>query len=502
MLRAYRTQGAAASATPERPDGIRRLEVAGPPGDLARLTVTVELAQAQLGAVVRRLLDAAQAAYVLPDEAVLEAEVTARLEAVPLPMVLALLGREAGLEVVCRGATLVLRAGDGATPEGCPGEPARPPAAPPRPASGGGTGGQPSTGGWGQWGGAPAAGGWGQGGAPAPAGPTTARALSLRYLESEGAARLLRESGQTGPGQGPGGAGITVVSSAAANRLVLQGPPAAVARATALLRQLDRPPSHVFLEALVLEMATNLLIQLGTDLQRAGFGELADLATGFGTSSALTFRYLHGTHNRTTLTTLVNLLVSTERARVVSRPFVSTMSAQPARIEIAEERYVITQQANAGSTVTGSQPVQAGISIGLTPVVGRDERIRLAVKIEDSEFSDAAIPNVSVAKVKSTAETTMVVASGQSVVIGGLTLSRRSESLAGLPWLRHVPGLSLLAAKQGESDTKMEVLVIVTAHVWRPGMGLPVPLPESFRPREGVQRPRFFEEELPRWPAP
>jgi type II secretory pathway component GspD/PulD (secretin) len=277
-----------------------------------------------------------------------------------------------------------------------------------------------------------------------------------------------------------------------------------VARAAAFLRQFDRAPAHVFLEALVLEMSTSLLAELGTDLQKAGFGELADLATGVGTGGAPTvaFRYLHRTHNTTTLTALVNLLVSTERARVVSRPFAATMSAQPAKIEITEERYVITEQTTGGSTVTGSQPVQAGISIGLTPVVARDERIRLAVKVEDSEFTNAAIPNVSVAKVKSAAETTVHVASGQSVVIGGLTVSRRSESLAGLPWLRHIPGLSLVAAKQGESDNKMEVLVIVTPYVWLPGTQLPVPLPDAFRPREERQRPRFFEEELPHWPVP
>jgi type II secretory pathway component GspD/PulD (secretin) len=68
----------------------------------------------------------------------------------------------------------------------------------------------------------------------------------------------------------------------------------------------------------------------------------------------------------------------------------------------------------------------------------------------------------------------MQVASGETIMIGGLGLNRESYLNSGFPWLRHVPGLNLLFARQTRGVTNQEVVVFITPHVWIPGSQAPV----------------------------
>jgi type II secretory pathway component GspD/PulD (secretin) len=268
-----------------------------------------------------------------------------------------------------------------------------------------------------------------------------------------------------------------------------------VAKAADLLRRADVEPSHVLIEALVVEFDADELIELGTQLQNYASGELKSLAAAFGVTGipALTFTYLKGGRETTTATAVIDLMVSTGRARVISRPYLSTVSSREAKIDISQERYVVTQTVQDGTTVSSTDPVQAGISLAITPMVLKDQRVQLKLAVEDSSFIDTTIPNVSVVKDKNSATTSMLVESGQTVIIGGLVLDRRSESNAGLPFLRHVPVLNFLTAQQGSSVQKMEVVVFVTPHVWKPGMALPLVEPNAFKVPEAREIGKPFD---------
>ena len=99
----------------------------------------------------------------------------------------------------------------------------------------------------------------------------------------------------------------------------------------------------------------------------------------------------------------------------------------------------------------------------------------LSLTIEDSRFG-ATAGDVLLTKQRNTATTSMIVGSGQTIMIGGLNSRYRISEKAGFPWLRHVPLLNAFAGEQGALETRTELVVYVTPYIWIPGMDVPMPL--------------------------
>lgn len=127
--------------------------------------------------------------------------------------------------------------------------------------------------------------------------------------------------------------------------------------------------------------------------------------------------------------------------------------------------------------------VKTGVLLDVTPTVLQNGLIRMDVNVQDSQFVPTSGNSV-VEVDKNNAATTMQVASGETIIIGGLVLNRRSTSSAGLPWLRHIPLVNLAIARYERTQTKHEVMIFVTLHFWTPGMTPPLVAPEAFTIQE------------------
>ena len=65
-------------------------------------------------------------------------------------------------------------------------------------------------------------------------------------------------------------------------------------------------------------------------------------------------------------------------------------------------------------------------------------------------------------------QTVMHVNDGQTIVVGGLMLDRRSWSISGFPFLRHIPLLNLITASQNSESNEKEVTIYITPSIWEP----------------------------------
>jgi type II secretory pathway component GspD/PulD (secretin) len=265
------------------------------------------------------------------------------------------------------------------------------------------------------------------------------------------------------------------------NAVYLIGSADAVARTVDILRQADQEPSHVLIEAMVVEFDRDALERLGMDLANGANKELSNVNIDFGAllREAITFTKTAGAHNPRAFTVLIDLLQARNRARLVSRPYVSTLSGVPATINITNSRYVVSQGVAAGTTIVTAQAVPSGVTLTITPTVTAANRIRVVASVTDSQFIPTT-GNVAVEVDQNQASTTMLLDDGQSMVIGGLTLDRTSNANSGVPFLRSIPIINLLFANQEHERTQQEVLIVVTPHVWTPGMNPPITEPDAF----------------------
>jgi type II secretory pathway component GspD/PulD (secretin) len=110
--------------------------------------------------------------------------------------------------------------------------------------------------------------------------------------------------------------------------------------------------------------------------------------------------------------------------------------------------------------------------------------IQLEMQVEESEF-DPTVAGVLVQKARSTARSSMTVASGQTIVVGGLNRRRNTSGNAGFPKLRRLPIVGLLFSNETTFEKTTEVVIYLTPYVWTPGMGTPMPQPGRPQIRQG-----------------
>lgn len=255
--------------------------------------------------------------------------------------------------------------------------------------------------------------------------------------------------------------------------VLLSGDTSLVAAAAAALARADQPNPHILLEALVIELDRQTLLALGLSLDSLAKGTIKTGAIDIGDlgNPAVAFTSALGTNAAQTFRASIQALENEQRAHVVARPFLSARSGDSAGITIGRDRYIVTGSA-AGLGTIGSQQVTTGVILHFVPVALPDSQVLVALDVEQSVF----IPtegNEAVQVDKQTANTTMQVRSGQTIVIGGLTLQRDERFASGLPWFAKIPIIGSLFGQRGTNVKNQDVIILVTPWLWQPGTRLP-----------------------------
>lgn len=261
------------------------------------------------------------------------------------------------------------------------------------------------------------------------------------------------------------------------NAVYVSGQAADVSRALALISRADRPVAHVIIEALVVDIDTSSIETLGLSFQDGSSGKFnaASIIPGqIGGNIVATFSDLASESAQ--VSAKINFLAAQNVAQVLARPYIATRSTMPATIAIVDDQFARVDTSGDESSIISTDSVTAGITMEITPVVMADDAIRLDVTIEDSRFG-ATAGDIIITKERNSASTSMIVDSGQTIMIGGLNSRYRITENSGLPWLRRIPLLNAFASEQGALERRSELVVYLTPYVWIPGMESPLPLP-------------------------
>jgi len=257
------------------------------------------------------------------------------------------------------------------------------------------------------------------------------------------------------------------------NSIVLLGETNALIEQARTVRMLDQPLPHVLIETLMVTLESGYLERFNNQIANLAKGRFKGVTTQIGelAGPSLTLGYNASASQTAALTAYIDLLVSNQEARVIARPYVATISGNTASINLTNHRYVLTQTTN--NAVTTPTPVSSGVTLSIQPTVLPGKRINMRLDMEESSF----IPtegNVAVEVAANKASTTMITHDGKTIVIGGLKANRATGDRMGLPHLRDVPGLEYFTGTRSVTNDNLEVLILVTPHVWNPGMDAPL----------------------------
>ena len=178
---------------------------------------------------------------------------------------------------------------------------------------------------------------------------------------------------------------------------------------------------------------------------------------------------------------------------VLSAPKVSTLNNQKAIIRIGRQdiffRAVVTPASTTSAAFTTYTPdsVTEGIILSVTPQVGQDGRIMLAIHPSITvKVGEAVAPDKNTAPILDVRETNTVVtvADGQTVFIGGMMQERTQETVRSVPLLGDIPYLGALFRSNEQVKKKTELVILISPRVIRSGEGADVAAQERERLRD------------------
>ncbi|WP_323751880.1 type IV pilus secretin PilQ family protein [Marinobacter sp.] len=156
----------------------------------------------------------------------------------------------------------------------------------------------------------------------------------------------------------------------------------------------------------------------------------------------------------------LSALESDGRAEVVSQPRVVTADRQSASIKSGEE---IPYQEASSSGATSVSFKEAVLSLEVTPQITPDDKIIMDLVVNQDSRGEvtAGIPSINTNEVT----TQVLVANGETVVLGGIFQSEVATQTTKTPFLGDIPYLGRLFKRTEHIDERSELLIFITPKI-------------------------------------
>jgi len=175
------------------------------------------------------------------------------------------------------------------------------------------------------------------------------------------------------------------------------------------------------------------------------------------------------------LTSFLDALQEVRLADLQAEPSVVTLDNRAASILVGQEipiRVLDASTANTGGAGAAQSQIpratvqlkEVGIILTVTPHITNNRMIRLEIHAENSD-AQLASSDVGFIFGKQRGDTQLLVADGETAVIGGLTVTQTSSSKSGIPILVDLPLIGRLFGETRTDDEKRDLLILVTPHI-------------------------------------
>lgn len=264
----------------------------------------------------------------------------------------------------------------------------------------------------------------------------------------------------------------TIVADKDRNALLIVATAAEYNAIEAVIRRLDVPPKQVAIELQIAQVALTGDFKFGLQsyLQSGKFdapgnnlsineGSLRANASGL-------FTYTWGKGD--VVKAILSASQTKGQTRTIAQPTLITVENQKATFNSGKQVSVRTQTSTGTGTVAGTdsfQYINTGININFTPrVTGRNILLEIQQEISDSQpSSNAGNPNPDI--LRRAASTTVMVSSGDTMLMGGLFEESGGNGSSGFPLLSTIPVVGGLFGQQTWNHNRSELVMLITPRI-------------------------------------
>ncbi len=327
---------------------------------------------------------------------------------------------------------------------------------------------------------------------------TSLKVIRLRYADAESTARLLTtqflpgdtegRAGRSAGAMGSGADAIIVNADVYSNSIVVSASPERIAAVEQVIGELDIPRRQILVEALIVEMSSDLTHELGmewrltdairddgyttiggTSLSTSGTSAMQSTATNpLALPPGLAIGIVDGTISwgGTTIANigaLARAMQATSGVNVLSTPHLLALDNEEAEIIVGEERPFLTgsQTTDSNSVIRTYEFKDIGLVLRVTPRTTDDGQVVLKLFQEIRSFlAESDIGAVTTSKRQT--KTTIRVGDGQMVAIGGLLKEDQRDLTSSVPCLGAIPLMGHLFKAVNTRTTKTNLLIFMT----------------------------------------
>jgi len=227
---------------------------------------------------------------------------------------------------------------------------------------------------------------------------------------------------------------------------------------------------QVMLKVRVVEIQRDVLKQLGINLDNVAF-DIGKFAFNLATANPVSTSYLGATgsyvNGSTNIQASINAMEKDGVLHTLAEPTLTAISGQSASFHAGGQFPYVTGYSCDQTTNFCTRSItykDYGVKLGFTPIVLSGGRINIKIGTEVSELADASTGALNTRS----AETTVELPSGGSMMLAGLIKDTNRQIISGTPGLKNLPVLGALFRSRDYTSNQTELVVIVTPYLVNP----------------------------------
>lgn len=305
------------------------------------------------------------------------------------------------------------------------------------------------------------------------------RVLRLNYLTAKNIAPVLTELAngyqaaerERKPGKtsvyGVNVAGNPTVSIQSVddeNAIVMRGPYSVMQNLVSIVNQLDNRPQEVLVQAIIVRIDETALTKLGVQW---GSGDPESSVDSNGNLLSQTFSNGVGYIHAGSIGAIIHALTSNGNSDILATPSILVLNNQKALISDGKNIGLYNRsyddQEDATVPYNTYERQDVALSLAVTPQIAPDNTVKLMIKHEndslaqDAQNQDPNNPTINTSKI----DTSVLVNSGDVLVLGGLISNNAIESTQKIPFLGDIPLLGRLFQYKQHSIDKKNLMVFI-----------------------------------------
>ncbi len=323
----------------------------------------------------------------------------------------------------------------------------------------------------------------------------------LRYADAENIAKILGSVGKEvvkaqsknvgGKGAATGNS-LNIQADQVSNALVITAPMSVFRSLRSVIQQLDIPRAQVHIEAIIAEVSMDASNELGVQWIIDGTPKdnpalvtnfagsttpISSLASGAAAiADGLTLGLGRLDEPSLNFVALIRALAGDSDTNLLSTPSIVTLDNQEAEIVVGQNVPFVTGEYTASSSTGGtsiSNPFRTidrkdvGITLKVKPQINEGDSITMEIQQEVSNISGSSTGAVDLVTNKRSLNTTVQLADGELLVLGGLIDDVLVNTEQKVPGLGDIPVLGALFRAKKTTKKKRNLLVFIRATIIR-----------------------------------